>query len=199
MTEARLRAVFLDRDGVLNALVPDPATGLPESPNRVEDLQLLPGVASALRTLRAAGYLLVCVTNQPAAAKGKTSVAELQAIQARLVTLLEGDGARIDLLEICLHHPDGIVPELSGPCECRKPAPGMLVRAASHLGVDLRQSWMVGDSESDVEAGRLAGCRTILVTHPDSRHRRGEETAADAVVSDLVGAASLLSDQEVDC
>jgi D-glycero-D-manno-heptose 1,7-bisphosphate phosphatase len=165
-------AVFLDRDGTLNELVPDPASGTPESPLRIEDVRLLAGAAAAARRLALAGFVLVCVSNQPAAAKGLVSVEELLAVHRRVFDLLASAGVVLETSRLCLHHPRGVVPGLSGPCACRKPAPGMLLDVADALGVELRASWMVGDTDADVGAGRAAGCRTLLIEHAASKHKR---------------------------
>ena len=187
-----VRAVFIDRDGVINELVPDPHSGLPESPLRVPDVRLIPGAAEAMRRLTAAGWLLVGVSNQPAAAKGTISLEQLEAVQARVLELLAQRGARFDAFRICLHHPDGVVRELTGPCDCRKPSPGMLLDAAGELGIDLAGSWMIGDTDGDVLAGRAAGCKTALVEHRDSVHKRGEEARPDAVAPSLSAVVALL-------
>ena len=158
-------AVFVDRDGVINELVSDPVSGQPESPLRVDDVRLIPGAAAALRDLTDAGWRLVGVSNQPSAAKGLMTLTELHAIQARVLELLAAEGAAFDDFRLCLHHPEGVVLELAGECDCRKPAPGMLLSAANELALDLRRSWMIGDTDGDVQAGRAAGCRTILVEH----------------------------------
>ncbi len=184
--------MFVDRDGVINELVPDPVSGRPESPLRVADVRLLAGVASAMRGLADAGWRLVGVSNQPSAAKGLMPVADLRAIQARVLELLAAEGVRFDDFRLCLHHPEGVVPELTAECDCRKPAPGMLLAAADALGLDLRRSWMVGDTDGDVQAGQAAGCRTILVRQPGSAHKRTEELHPDAVVSDLTCAAGII-------
>lgn len=185
-------AVFLDRDGVLSELAPDPESGLPESPLRPEDVRLLPGAAVAAAALRGAGYALVGVTNQPAAAKGRVSVQQLEDVQRRVVELLAREGAELDAWRMCLHHPEGVVPELSGPCDCRKPKPGMLLDAGRALGLDRSRSWMVGDTDADVEAGRAAGCRTVLIVHPDSAHKRAPASAPDARATDLRDASVLI-------
>jgi D-glycero-D-manno-heptose 1,7-bisphosphate phosphatase len=185
-------AIFLDRDGVLSELAPDPESGLPESPLRPEDVRLLPGAAAAAAALRGAGYALVGVTNQPAAAKSRVSVGQLEDVQRRVVELLAREGAELDAWRICLHHPEGVVPELSGPCDCRKPKPGMLLDAERTLGLDLSRSWMVGDTDADVEAGRAAGCRTVLIVHPDSAHKRAPASAPDARATDLRHASVLI-------
>jgi D-glycero-D-manno-heptose 1,7-bisphosphate phosphatase len=184
------RAIFVDRDGVINRLVLDPSSGRPESPLRVLDVALIDGAADALRSLGEAGWTLVGVSNQPAAAKGVLSIHELEAIQARVLELLSAQNVRFDDFRLCLHHPDGIVAKLSRPCDCRKPAPGMLRDAASALSIDLSRSWMIGDIDADVAAGRAAGCRTVLIENPDSAHKRGGGVSADAVTADLAGAAA---------
>lgn len=187
------KAAFLDRDGVLNALVPDPVSGLPESPLRIEDVRLLAGAGAAAKSLRGEGYVLVCVSNQPAAAKGKVSMEQLWAVHERVVELLAREGVRLDASSLCLHHPEGIVPELSGLCDCRKPAPGMLLKAAEELGLDLGRSWMIGDTDTDVRAGKAAGCRTVLIESAGSAHKRAGGTSPDLQASDLAeGAAQLL-------
>lgn len=186
------RAAFVDRDGVLNEGEPDPESGLLESPLHPDQVRLLPGVAGALRELAAAGYLLVGVSNQPAAAKGKVKVEDLIATQERVLELLAAEGARFDDFKLCLHHPDGIVEGLAGPCECRKPAPGMLLDAAAELSIDLPNSWMIGDTDGDVGAGRNAGVRTVLVEYPGSSHKRSDLIAPDFRAADLPGAVGTI-------
>ena len=110
-------------------------------------------------------------------------LAELHAMQARVLELLAAEGASFDDFRICLHHPEGVVPELTGPCDCRKPAPGMLLDAARELDIDLERSWMIGDTDSDVLAGRAAGCRTVLIEQPHSAHKRTAQPHPDAVVA----------------
>jgi D-glycero-D-manno-heptose 1,7-bisphosphate phosphatase len=185
-------AAFLDRDGVLNELVIDPDTGQPESPLQLADVRLIAGAAAGAAALRGAGYALVCVTNQPAAAKAKVSADELGAIQRRVCELLGAEGVRLDGWRMCLHHPDGVVPELTAPCACRKPAPGMLLDAAAELKLDLSRSWMIGDSNSDVAAGRAAGCWTVLIENPASAHKRVAAGNSDLRARDLSDAAAQL-------
>jgi D-glycero-D-manno-heptose 1,7-bisphosphate phosphatase len=186
-------AVFLDRDGVLNEGTPDSDTGLLESPLKVQDVRLLPGVAAALRELAQAGYALVCVSNQPAAAKGKTTVAQLCTVHERVIELLALEGSRLDASRLCPHHPEGAVAELSGPCDCRKPAPGMLLDVADAQGLDLGACWMLGDTDADVRAGSTAGCRTVLIEYPGSAHKRSTLASPDLRASDLTdGVAQLL-------
>ena len=188
----RSAAVFVDRDGVINKLVPDAATGRPESPLAVADVALVDRAAGALRTLSRAGWRLVGVSNQPAAAKGLATLPELEAVQRRVIDLLDREGIRFDDFRLCFHHPAGVVPELARACNCRKPAPGMLLDAADALGVSPLQSWMVGDTDADVLAGRSAGCRTILVENSGSSHKRSGTAVPDAYAADLAAAAELI-------
>jgi D-glycero-D-manno-heptose 1,7-bisphosphate phosphatase len=185
-------AVFLDRDGLLNELVPDPRSGAPESPLAVADVRLLPGVAPAAARLARAGFTLACVSNQPAAAKGLVSLPELLAVHRRVIELLAREGVELASTRLCLHHPHGIVPELARACACRKPAPGMLLDTAAALGIDPRASWMVGDTDADIGAGRAAGCRTLLVAYPGSDHKRSSGIQPDRRAADLPSAVDLL-------
>jgi histidinol-phosphate phosphatase family protein len=152
-------AVFLDRDGTLIREV-----GHLKSPDQVE---LLPGIADAVRRLNRNGTLAVVVTNQPVLARGDISFEGLEQVHARLESQLGIGGAYIDGLYVCPHHPDkgfpGEVPALKGPCHCRKPQPGLIDQACRDLNIDRRNSWIIGDTTSDVEAGRRAGIRTILL------------------------------------
>jgi D-glycero-D-manno-heptose 1,7-bisphosphate phosphatase len=145
------RAVFLDRDGVLNrAIVRE---GKPYPPANVGELEILPGVAEALAALRAAGFLLIVVTNQPDVARGTTTREAVEAINAAL-----GAALPIDEFRTCLH-------DSGAGCDCRKPKPGALLAAAALHDIDLLQSYMVGDRWRDTEAGRRAGCKTVLVDY----------------------------------
>ncbi len=153
------KAVFLDRDGTLNRYV-----GFLRRP---EELELLPGVAEAVRRINESGYLAIVVTNQPVIARGEVTVAELRQIHNKLETLLGDAGAYLDAIYYCPHHPHtgspGEIPELKIDCDCRKPKPGLLLRAAEDFHIDLSQSIMVGDRESDIAAGKAAHCRTVLL------------------------------------
>lgn len=188
----RTLVVFVDRDGVVNELIPDPLSGLPESPLRTEDVRLVSGVADALGTLREAGYFLACVTNQPSAAKGVVAVDQLLAVQARVEDLLGDVGVRFDAVRMCLHHPEGLVGDLTMACGCRKPEPGMLLSAAAELGADLAGSWMIGDTDADMIAGDAAGCRTVLVETPGSHHKREGRELSGERAADLASAVSII-------
>jgi D-glycero-D-manno-heptose 1,7-bisphosphate phosphatase len=186
-------AVFLDRDGILDEPVVDPVDGRPESPLRADDVRLVDGAAEGCRRLTDAGFLLVVVSNQPGAAKGKATMDDVWAVHARVAALLDDEGVEIDDWRYCFHHPDAVADELRGPCDCRKPAPGMLLAAAAAHGIDLPASWMIGDRDTDVEAGARAGCRTVLVEHPGSAHRRFGDAGADVLSHSLRGAARLIA------
>lgn len=149
------RAVFLDRDGTL--------VHARHYPSRPEHLVLYDGIAEGLRDLQAAGFRLVVVTNQSGIARGYFTEADLDAMHRRLRAQLAASGVHLDAIYHCPHHVNGAVSALAIACDCRKPRPGMLRRAAVELSIDLDRSWLVGDILDDVEAGRRAGCRTILV------------------------------------
>jgi D-glycero-D-manno-heptose 1,7-bisphosphate phosphatase len=185
-------AVFLDRDGVLNELTRDPVSGDPESPLKVGDVRLIAGAAAAVHELARAGFVLVCVSNQPAAAKRKATVEQLQAVHERVLDLLTRQRAHVDASRLCPHHPDGAAPALSGPCCCRKPRPGMLLDAAARLDLDLDASWIVGDTDADVAAGHAAGCRTVLLEYPGSARKRSHDARPELRAADLRCAAALL-------
>jgi len=183
-------AAFLDRDGVLNELVHNSSTGTMESPHRVGDVRLVEGAAAAVSVLARAGFLLVCVSNQPGAAKGEVSVPRLRAVHERLIEMLAQEGTHLDASRLCLHHPEGSDPDLGRSCACRKPAPGMLLDAAADLNIDLGGSVMVGDTDSDIAAGTVAGCKTILLVNPGSAHKRAGGTSPDLVATELSGAVA---------
>jgi D-glycero-D-manno-heptose 1,7-bisphosphate phosphatase len=157
------KAVFLDRDGVITANVFYADSGESEAPRGVDDLRILPGALEAMKKLQDAGYLLFLVSNQPNQAKRKASRADHDAIQARLAAALDEAGVRMEAFFYCFHHPDGIEPSLSGPCDCRKPSPFFLNQAREAHGLDMVQSWMVGDRDSDIACGRAAGTRTLHI------------------------------------
>jgi D-glycero-D-manno-heptose 1,7-bisphosphate phosphatase len=195
--QARVQQIaFLDRDGVLDHGVPDPDSGMPESPLTVRDVRLLDGAAQAASTLAAGGFALVCVSNQPAAAKGKTTLQELMAVHERVVELLAGEGVELLVSLLCPHHPQGTVAGLSGPCACRKPAPGMLVQAAREQSVALSRCWMLGDTDSDVLAGRAAGARTVLISYPASAHKRSGTVSAELSAATIGDGVAQLLDHE---
>lgn len=169
------RAVFLDRDGVLNQQAYYEDRDELDSPLRPEDLHIHAWVAPYLRKLKEAGYLLIVVTNQPAYAKRKTTMGALEAVRLAFVSEFRKLGVDFDLYLSCWHHPQSSVPQLRKQCDCRKPMPGMLLEAARTLAIDLRASWLIGDRDTDIWAGEKAGCRTILVESPEPGHNGRSE------------------------
>ena len=145
------RAVFLDRDGVINRAIT--RDDLPFPPMSLSDFEILPGVPEACAKLKAAGFLLVVATNQPDVGRGVVPRELVEAMNAQMQKVIQLDG-----IEICFHPGRG-----ASDCDCRKPKPGMLLHAAKELDIDLKQSWMVGDRWRDVDCGHAAGCRTIFI------------------------------------
>lgn len=176
-------AIFLDRDGLLNELVFYPDTGEWESPRTPADLKLRPGAIDLVGGLRLAGWPIFLVSNQPSAAKGKTGLEDLQAVHEALMAALTP--TTFTEVFYCHHHPDAVIPELRGPCPCRKPSPYFLKQAAAQYGLNLGACWMVGDQDGDVACGQAAGCQTLLVPNPASAGKRGREVP-DRICDDLV-------------
>jgi len=152
------KCVFLDRDGTIIEDV-----GYLSAP---EGVRILPGAASGMKLLKKHGFLLVIITNQSGVARGYFTEDDLRAVHERMRTLLEAEGARYDDLFYCPHHVEGRVEPYNVECDCKKPKPGMLTKAAGKYDIDLERSFLVGDSERDLEAGSRAGCRTVLVETP---------------------------------
>ena len=180
------KAVFVDRDGTL---IEDP--GYLNDPDAVK---LLPGVELAIKSLKQAGYLIVVATNQAGIARGLISEESLEAIHAELRRQLGEKGAHVDGIYYCPYHPEATVDAYAVDSELRKPKPGMLLKAASELEIGLAQSWMVGDSAHDVEAGQRAGCRSIRIRAPGQGQPRAEDenVQAEYTVRNLVEAARLI-------
>ncbi|MFB3882101.1 MAG: D-glycero-beta-D-manno-heptose 1,7-bisphosphate 7-phosphatase [Armatimonadota bacterium] len=176
------RAVFLDRDGTIIR-----EANYLRSP---EQVRLLPGAATAVRRLNEAGFVVVLVTNQSGIARGLLTEADLALTNEVLEQRLARKGALLDAVYFCPHHPEVGPPQYRRRCDCRKPAPGMLLCAAKDLGLDLKRSFIVGDNASDMGAGRAAGCRTVLVRTGYGRETEtGGGADADHVADDLAGAA----------
>ena len=173
------RAVFLDRDGTINRYV-----GFLKD---IDTFTLLPGVAEAVKKINDSGYLAIVVTNQPVIARGEVTVDMLSKIHDKMETLLGEHGAYLDAIYYCPHHPHkgyaGEIPELKIDCDCRKPKPGMLLQAREDFKIDLKNSWMVGDSANDIEAGNAAGCRTARICdhHEDCGQTMTVDSLADFV------------------
>jgi D-glycero-D-manno-heptose 1,7-bisphosphate phosphatase len=175
------RAVFLDRDGVLNEVTV--RDGKPYSPDSLADLVIVPDAADALALLRHHGFRLIVVTNQPDIARGRISREEVARMNHHLRSRLP-----IDVVEVCEH-------DDKDNCDCRKPKPGMLIRAAARDGIDLSESFMIGDRWRDIEAGHRAGCRAILV---GDGYANELKAAPDVSVASLTEAAKWILAQSAE-
>jgi D-glycero-D-manno-heptose 1,7-bisphosphate phosphatase len=173
------RAIFLDRDGVINCKAPEG-----RYVTRWEDFHFLPGAWEGIKQLNRAGFHVIVVTNQRCVAKGLITEMELERLHRKMIDELAKVGATIDAVYYCPH-------ELEPPCHCRKPSPGMLLEAARLRSLDLSSSWMIGDSDADILAGKNAGCRTVRVSAEDPKGRETESGGSAACTADVL-AASLL-------
>ena len=175
------RALFLDRDGIVDELVFYESSGEWEAPRRVEDIRMIERAAAALQRFADAGWMLFFITNQPNVAKGKAKQEDVEAVHAAVVRELAVPIARS---YICFHQAEDL-------CQCRKPSPLFLREAARDFAIDLQQSWMVGDQDSDLLCGRAAGCKVALIEHRGSEHKRGN-VEPDLRVSDLDELATVI-------
>lgn len=174
-------AAFVDRDGVINEEL--------GHVHRIEDFRLLPNAIAGLRTLREAGYRLVVVTNQAGIARGLYDEDAYRTLTGHMVAVLREAGIELDGVYHCPHHPTAGRGALRTDCACRKPAPGMLLRARDELGLDLGRSVIVGDKRSDLEAGRSAGVGLALLVESGHAVTAADRAAADRVCADLLDAA----------
>lgn len=188
-------AVFLDRDGVINPMVYNPEFGIVDSPAHPGEFTLMPRAGLAIAELNRLGLTVVVVTNQPGIAKGRFTQALLEATTTKMLSSIRAQGGVVDAVYQCLHHPNALLAEYRVACECRKPKPGLLLRAAREWEIDLAHSYTVGDGVTDLLAGRAAGTSAILVSSRkcyvcDELARQGVQP--DYMVSDLWEAALLI-------
>jgi D-glycero-D-manno-heptose 1,7-bisphosphate phosphatase len=179
------KAVFLDKDGTL----------IPNIPYNVdpEQITLMPGAAAALVRLQTHGYIFVVISNQAGVARGLFQEEDLQPVRRKIESLFQSEGLKLAGFYYCPHHPEGSVAKYCQPCSCRKPAEGMILQAARELSIDLERSWMMGDILNDVEAGKRAGCRSILLNHGnETEWVDGPFRKPDFVASDMVQAADFI-------
>ena len=194
-----MKAAFLDRDGVINALVLDQERQMMDSPYRVEAVRLLPGAAEGIRLLNRADIPVIIVSNQPGRGKFKCTQQQLEVITLRLQALLGDNGAHWDGIYYCLHHPAAQLPEYRRECDCRKPKPGLLRQAAKIHKINLRESYMVGDDLVDVLAGKAAGCQTIFLGRykcVTCWHWTQINARPNHIVPNLLAAAKLIQQME---
>lgn len=175
------KAIFLDRDGTINEYV-----GFLRSP---DEFRLLDGVTDAIKKINSSGYLAIVITNQPVIARGEVTFKGLEEIHNKMETLLGRDGAYLDAIYFCPHHPHkgyaGEIPELKFDCDCRKPKAGMIFKAANDFNIDLSASWMIGDGENDVLCGINAGCKTAIIGENPSANLSG--TGLNDLINKILG------------
>ncbi|MCI7784362.1 MAG: D-glycero-beta-D-manno-heptose 1,7-bisphosphate 7-phosphatase [Succinivibrio sp.] len=175
--QQKQKAIFLDRDGTINEYV--------GFLRKEQDFKLLDGVTDAIKKINAKGYLAIVVTNQPVIARGEVTTQVLDTIHNKMETLLGLEGAYLDAIYYCPHHPDsgfdGEIKELKIDCDCRKPKPGLLLKAALDYNIDLSQSWMIGDSESDIKTGINAKCKTALICTDNNNHNYKQDITASSL------------------
>jgi len=185
------KAIFLDRDGVINKLVFNSKTNEYESPHELKYLALMPDVLVSIKRLFDAGYYIFVISNQPSFAKGKTKLENIKEIQVELKKQIELYGIEIKEYYYCYHHPQGIVLEYSGECICRKPKPFFINKARDDYNLDLTNSWMIGDQDIDVECGKNAGTKTILICNEHSSGKRGR-SSPDYFTNNLLESVNLI-------
>jgi D-glycero-D-manno-heptose 1,7-bisphosphate phosphatase len=173
------KAAFIDRDGVINEDK--------EYVHKIDQFKLIPGVISGLHLLHQGGYKLIVVTNQSGIARGLYSEQMVEILHQHMSMILESNGIELDSIYYCPHHPSGSIPEMAIYCYCRKPKPGMLIRAAQELDLDLEESIIIGDKLSDIQAGRSAGVKTKILV------KSGHVVSSDAALQ-----ADLLADNLLD-
>lgn len=186
------KAIFLDRDGVINELVYYPDYDEDESPRIPDHLRLMPGTLPALQMIQLAGWLLFIVSNQPSYAKGKCSLEDLKRVADSVNQKLVTAGITITASYYSYTHPNGIIPEYTTESVYRKPNNGFLLEAARDYGVDLNTSWMIGDRDTDIACGQRSGTHTALIRYPRSLHKQGS-TQPDLICNNLVDFAYQLT------
>lgn len=192
----RKRAVFVDRDGVLNDLVYHEEEGRVASPFAASELRVFPQTAGTVKRIRELGFEVIVISNQPGVAKGQFTLSELERMNRKVRAELRKVGTKFDAEYYCLHHPNSIVPKYKIECECRKPKPGLLLQAAGERDIDLKRSYFVGDSLVDVKAGKRAGCTTILVGNVTTfltRMMEEEDAVPDFMLPSLKQVPELLT------
>jgi D-glycero-D-manno-heptose 1,7-bisphosphate phosphatase len=189
------RAVFLDRDGVINEIVYFPELGLLDSPLNANQFKLLPKVAEAIMVFNHLDLKVIVVSNQPAIAKGKMTTEAFEEIRLKMKRELEKRGAHLDGEYYCFHHPSAKVAKYRANCDCRKPNPGLFLRAGKDFALDLKKCFVVGDSLADIKAGRAVGCQTFLIGSLKCdlcRLMEDEDAKPDHIVADLHSASRII-------
>lgn len=161
---AEVKAIFLDRDGVVNELVYFQEQGIIDSPFTPYQFHLCPGVPQAIKRFQNAGYKIIIVSNQPGVAKGHMTLNNFNRIDETMKAQLEKEGVFLDGVYYCLHHPEAVIEQYRIDCKCRKPKPGLILKAVKDMDIDVSQSWFIGDNLTDIKAGKNAGCHTLLLS-----------------------------------
>lgn len=188
------RALFLDRDGVICHMVKYPS-GF-DSPQKVEDVKLIQNIEDVIKLAKSKNWKVIEISNQPGVAKGKQTPEVSADIEARVYALLGEAGVSVDAVYICNHHPQGVVPELAVECGCRKPKPGLLLRATQDHNIDLATSLLYGDKASDVQACIAAGCKSMILLHDKDTPEKvleAKNTPADFKVTSHKEACEIIS------
>lgn len=193
------RAVFLDRDGVINAMVYNPEFGLVDSPANPDEFELIPDVAKAILTINQMGLLAIVISNQPGVAKGIYSLDLLNEMTEKMYLELAQFGAKLDAVYYCLHHLDAKLAEYRQVCECRKPKPGLLWQAVQDWKINLQSSYLIGDGITDIIAGRVVGVTTFFISSRkgyilDELDRQGVQP--DCFVNNLTQAVEIIKNKE---
>jgi D-glycero-D-manno-heptose 1,7-bisphosphate phosphatase len=193
------RAVFLDRDGVINEVVYHKEMGIVDSPFTVEQFKILADIGKAINKFHELGFIVILVSNQPGIAKDHHDMETFQNIREKMINELARENASLDAEYYCFHHPEAKIGEYKVICECRKPKPGMILKAAEEHDIDLSRSWMIGDGINDIKAGANAGCCTILIGRMkcDLCHFLEEENVKPDFVAPNLYKASLIIESEV--
>ncbi len=182
------KAIFLDRDGVINELIYRVERDEYEPPHKKEDLKIFGGVFEALKKFQEEGYKLFLISNQPDYAKGKTTLEKLREVHDELNRIFIENNIVFSEYFYCYHHPDGVVREYSIDCECRKPKTYFVNKAVSEYGIDKNKSWMIGDRDKDIECGINSGLKTVLVNNSINKYT----VTPDFEVSSLIQASKII-------
>lgn len=190
-----MKAIFLDRDGVVNELVFHPEQEVIDSPFTVGQFRLNKDIAIVIKQFQAAGYAVMIISNQPGIAKRQMSLSTFNNITQKMHDELAARGASLDGEYYCFHHPEAKLKKFSTMCDCRKPKPGMLLQAAGEHNLELKESWFIGDNLSDVEAGQSAGCKTILLCKVKCefcQYMSERNVKPDFIAADILQAADII-------
>ena len=199
MIKMNSKAIFLDRDGVINEVVYHKEMGLVDSPSSTDQFKLIVDVGKAINKFHENGFKVILVSNQPGLAKGKYTLEVFEAIKEKMREELAKYGAKLDGEYYCLHHPEAKIPDYLKICDCRKPKPGLILQAAKDHNIELSKSWMIGDGINDIKAGQAAGCKTILlgIMKCDLCKRMEDENVKpDFIASNLYNATFITEKEE---